>query len=46
MTIAANNTTAEFTVSVTGDETDEFDETFNVTISLTVGRDRSGHPRR
>ena len=34
MTIAANTTTAEFTVSVTGDETDEFDETFNVTISL------------
>ena len=34
VTIAANTTTAEFTVSVTGDETDEFDETFNVTISL------------
>ncbi len=37
VTIAAGNTTARFTVSVTGDETDEFDETFNVTISLTVG---------
>ena len=34
MTIAAGNTTAEFTVSVTGDETDELDETFNVTISM------------
>ena len=34
VTIAASNTTAEFTVSVTGDETDELDETFNVTISL------------
>ena len=34
VTIAAGNTTAEFTVSVTGDETDELDETFNVTISL------------
>ena len=37
VTIAAGNTTARFTVSVTGDETDEFDETFNVTISLTAG---------
>ena len=34
MTIAAGNTTAEFTVSMTGDETDELDETFNVTISM------------
>ena len=34
VTIAVGNTTAEFTVSVTGDETDELDETFNVTISL------------
>ena len=34
VTIAAGNTTAEFTVSVTGDETDELDETFNVTISM------------
>ena len=34
VTIAAGTTTAEFTVSVTGDETDELDETFNVTISL------------
>ena len=34
VTIAAGNTTAELTVSVTGDETDELDETFNVTISL------------
>ena len=34
VTIAANNTTAEFTVSMTGDETDELDETFNVTISM------------
>ena len=34
MTIAAGNTTAEFTVSVTGDELDELDETFNVTISM------------
>ena len=34
VTIAAGNTTAEFTVSVTGDETDEFNETFKVTISL------------
>ena len=34
VTIAASNTTAEFTVFVTGDETDELDETFNVTISL------------
>ena len=33
-TIDANATTATFTVSVTGDETDEPDETFNVTISL------------
>ena len=34
VTIAAGNTTAEFTVSVIGDETDELDETFNVTISM------------
>ena len=34
VTIAAGNTTAEFTVPVTGDETDELNETFNVTISL------------
>ncbi len=34
VTIVAGNTTAEFTVPVTGDETDELDETFNVTISL------------
>ena len=34
VTIASGNTTAEFTVSVTGDETDELDETFNVTISM------------
>ena len=34
VTIAAGNTTAEFTVPVTGDETDELDETFNVTISM------------
>ena len=34
VTIAAGNTTAEFTVSMTGDETDELDETFNVTISM------------
>ena len=37
VTIAAGNTTAEFTVSLTGDETDELDETFNVTISLPLG---------
>ena len=34
VTIAAGNTTAEFTVSMTGDETDELDETFNVTIAM------------
>ena len=34
VTIAANSTSATFTVSVTGDETDEPNETFNVTISL------------
>ena len=34
VTIAAGNTTADFTVSMTGDETDELDETFNVTISM------------
>ena len=34
VTIAAGNTTAEFTVSVTGDQTDEPNETFNVTISM------------
>ena len=34
VTIAAGTTTAEFTVSVTGDETDELDETFTVTISM------------
>ena len=33
-TIPVNSTSATFTVSVTGDETDEADETFNVTISL------------
>ena len=34
VTIAAGETTAEFTVSMTGDEADELDETFNVTISM------------
>ena len=34
VTIATGNTTTEFTVSMTGDETDELDETFNVTISM------------
>ena len=34
VTIPAGKTTAEFTVSLTGDETDELDETFNVTISM------------
>ena len=34
VTIAVGNTTAEFTVSMTGDETDELHETFNVTISM------------
>ena len=34
VTIAAGETTAEFTVSMTGDETDELDETFNFTISM------------
>ena len=34
VTIAAGTTTAAFTVSVTGDETDELNETFKVTISL------------
>ena len=34
VTIATGNTTSEFTVSMTGDETDELDETFNVTISM------------
>ena len=34
VTIAAGATTAEFTVTVTGDQTDELDETFNVTISM------------
>ena len=34
VTIAAGNTTAAFSVSVTGDETDEPNETFKVTISL------------
>ena len=33
-TIPANSTSATFTVSVTGDTTDEANETFNVTISL------------
>ena len=33
-TISANSTSATFTVSVTGDTTDEPNETFNVTISL------------
>ena len=37
VTIAAGNTTAAFTVSVTGDETDEPNETFKVTISLPSG---------
>ena len=34
VTIAAGDTTAEFTVSMTGDELDELDETFTVTISM------------
>ena len=34
VTIAAGATTAEFTVTVTGDQTDEPNETFNVTISM------------
>ena len=34
VTIAAGATSAAFTVPVTGDETDELDETFNVTISM------------
>ena len=34
VTIVAGNTTAAVTVPVTGDETDELNETFNVTISL------------
>ena len=34
VTIPPNSTSATFTVSVTGDTTDEPDETFNVTISL------------
>ena len=34
VTIPANSTSATFTVSVTGDTTDEPDETFSVTISL------------
>ena len=34
VTIVAGNTTAAVTVPVTGDETDELDETFNVTISM------------
>ena len=34
VTIPAGETTAEFDVSVTGDETDELNETFKVTISL------------
>ena len=37
VTIAAGNTTAEFTVPVAGDQIDELDETFTVTISLPVG---------
>ena len=37
VTIAAGNTTAAFSVSVTGDETDEENEVFNVTISLPSG---------
>ena len=37
VTIVAGNTTSEFTVSVTGDETDELNETFKVTISLPLG---------
>ena len=37
VTIAAGNTTAEFTVSMTGDQTDEPNETFSVTISLPLG---------
>ena len=34
VTIAAGATSAEFTVTVTGDQTDEPNETFNVTISM------------
>ena len=34
VTIVAGNTTAPVTGTVTGDETDELDETFNVTMSL------------
>ena len=37
VTIAAGNTTAEFDVSVNGDEIDEENEVFNVTISLPSG---------
>ena len=37
VTIAAEGDTVTFTVSVTGDETDESNETFNVTISLPSG---------
>ena len=37
VTIAAGDTTAELDVSVTGDETDEPNETFKVTISLPSG---------
>ena len=36
-TIPANSTSTTFTVSVTGDTTDELDETLNVTISLPLG---------
>ena len=43
VTIAAGNTTAEFTVSVTGDETDELNETFKVTISLPSDTTGSHH---
>ena len=37
VTIAAGDTTAEFDVSVNGDEIDEDNEVFNVTISLPSG---------
>ena len=41
-TIPANSTSATFTVSVSGDTTDEANETFNVTISLPDPSDGSG----
>ena len=40
--ILANSTSATFTVSVSGDTTDEANETFNVTISLPDPSDGSG----